>query len=128
MPSPPQTAQTHWTLVNGVPVHSVSLANGPASPGPHFVLVHGLGMSCRYMLPMAELLAASGTVHVPDLPGFGRSGKPAHPLTQRIVNITRRYQNVIIRSRVGNVPTALLDVKVRKYPDAHCRQLRLFCF
>ncbi|RYD19183.1 MAG: alpha/beta hydrolase [Verrucomicrobiaceae bacterium] len=32
-------------------------------------------------MPTAELLAAHGTVHVPDLPGFGKSDDPAHVLT-----------------------------------------------
>jgi pimeloyl-ACP methyl ester carboxylesterase len=41
------------------------------------VLVHGLGMSSRYMLPLLrELAAAEVTVHAPDLPGFGYSDRP----------------------------------------------------
>ncbi len=40
------------------------------------VLVHGLGVSSRYMIPLAELLAAGRPVYAPDLPGFGRSEKP----------------------------------------------------
>jgi pimeloyl-ACP methyl ester carboxylesterase len=48
---------------------------------PVFVLVHGLGMSSRYLMPTAELLAAVGTVYAPDLPGFGRSMKPSRILT-----------------------------------------------
>ena len=41
------------------------------------VLVHGLGLSSRYMLPTAEYLAPHFPVYVPDLPGFGDSEKPA---------------------------------------------------
>jgi pimeloyl-ACP methyl ester carboxylesterase len=44
------------------------------------VLVHGLGLSGRYMLPTAEHLAPHFPVYVPDLPGFGDSEKPAQTL------------------------------------------------
>ncbi|GAA3869157.1 hypothetical protein GCM10022381_10610 [Leifsonia kafniensis] len=42
--------------------------------------VHGFGLSGRYLLPTAELLADEFHTLVPDLPGFGRSGKPTEPL------------------------------------------------
>ncbi|MCU1444552.1 alpha/beta hydrolase [Cryobacterium sp.] len=45
--------------------------------GPVFVLVHGIGMSHRYLASLHRDLARSGTVHSVDLPGFGRSPKPA---------------------------------------------------
>ncbi|HKQ99652.1 MAG TPA: alpha/beta hydrolase [Pyrinomonadaceae bacterium] len=47
---------------------------------PPIILVHGLGVSSRYMIPLAERLAPDRTVYAPDLPGVGRSDKPAHPL------------------------------------------------
>ena len=37
--------------------------------------LHGFGLSGRYLLPTAELLADEFHTLVPDLPGFGRSGK-----------------------------------------------------
>jgi len=44
---------------------------------PPVVLVHGLGLSGRYMLPVAERLARHNLqVYLPDLPGFGDSDKP----------------------------------------------------
>jgi 2-hydroxy-6-oxonona-2,4-dienedioate hydrolase len=42
------------------------------------VMVHGLVVSGRYMLPTAKLLATSYQVYIPDLPGFGKSEKPDH--------------------------------------------------
>jgi pimeloyl-ACP methyl ester carboxylesterase len=45
---------------------------------PVFVLVHGIGMSHRYFNRLHGELAVAGTVHSVDLPGFGRSAKPAH--------------------------------------------------
>lgn len=44
------------------------------------VLVHGLVVSSRYMVPTAERLAAYRRVFAPDLPGFGKSEKPARTL------------------------------------------------
>lgn len=40
------------------------------------VLVHGIGMSHRYLLRLARELARDRVVHVVDLPGFGRTPKP----------------------------------------------------
>jgi 2-hydroxy-6-oxonona-2,4-dienedioate hydrolase len=40
------------------------------------VLVHGLVVSSRYMVPTAERLAPHHRVFAPDLPGFGRSERP----------------------------------------------------
>jgi pimeloyl-ACP methyl ester carboxylesterase len=45
--------------------------------GPVFVLVHGIGMSHRYLTSLHRELARSGAAHSVDLPGFGRSPKPA---------------------------------------------------
>jgi len=49
----------------------------PDAPG--IVLVHGAA-SGRYMIPVAEQLAAHCRVYAPDLPGFGRSDKPRRVL------------------------------------------------
>ena len=53
----------------------------PAPPdAPVMVHVHGFGLSGRYLLPTAERLGGEFHTLVPDLPGFGRSGKSAEPL------------------------------------------------
>jgi pimeloyl-ACP methyl ester carboxylesterase len=44
------------------------------------VLVHGYGVSGRYMLPLAAELEPRFAVFVVDLPGHGRSGRPKAPL------------------------------------------------
>nr|WP_281419580.1 alpha/beta hydrolase [Falsiroseomonas tokyonensis] len=44
-------------------------------------MVHGLGMSSRYMAPLARCLSRDFAVAAPDLPGFGRSGDPDRTLT-----------------------------------------------
>lgn len=68
------------TRAGAFTIHSVILGDSGRS-GPTFVLVHGLGMSSRYMMPTAKLLAGYGRVHVPDLPGFGKSEKPGRTLS-----------------------------------------------
>jgi 2-hydroxy-6-oxonona-2,4-dienedioate hydrolase len=50
--------------------------NAPPRGRLPMVLVHGLGLSGRYMLPVAERLARHVPVYLPDLPGFGDSAKP----------------------------------------------------
>lgn len=45
------------------------------------VLVHGMVVAGMGVLPLARELAGRGlAVHIPDLPGFGRSEKPRHAL------------------------------------------------
>jgi pimeloyl-ACP methyl ester carboxylesterase len=51
----------------------------PVAKAPVWVLLHGLAVSHRYLMPTAAALP--GSVLVPDLPGFGLSGKPARVLT-----------------------------------------------
>lgn len=57
--------------VSTTPLHSTLLP---------IVLIHGLGVSSRYMIPTAERLAAQRSVYAPDLPGFGESDKPQSAL------------------------------------------------
>ncbi|WP_168199830.1 alpha/beta fold hydrolase [Citricoccus sp. SGAir0253] len=54
---------------------------GPGAPGARpLVLVHGIGVSGDYFLPLAEVLAAGHEVHVVDLPGYGGTPRPPRPL------------------------------------------------
>ncbi|GAB7051711.1 hypothetical protein JCM9534A_68370 [Catenuloplanes indicus JCM 9534] len=52
-----------------------------AASGTPWVLLHGLAVSHRYLMPTARALP--GPVHAPDLPGFGRSAGPRRVLTPR---------------------------------------------
>ncbi len=62
-------------------MHGVELGEEGGGRAPTFVLVPGLGLSGRYMMPTAELLAEVGPVWVPDLPGCGMSDKPKRALS-----------------------------------------------
>ena len=58
------------------------MSSTTASAGkPVFVLIHGLLISSRYMIPTAERLGQTYPVYALDLPGFGRSENPAQVLT-----------------------------------------------
>jgi 2-hydroxy-6-oxonona-2,4-dienedioate hydrolase len=76
----PGRLESRWITVDGLPVHARISADPAPSGLPAVVLVHGIGVSSRYMVPLAERLAAHYRIYVPDLPGFGRSGKPPHVL------------------------------------------------
>ncbi len=65
------------TLVNGRRMHA-RVSDGQTAGSIPVVLVHGLVVSGRYMVPLLDELARSHTVYAPDLPGFGRSEGPAH--------------------------------------------------
>ncbi|RJG22069.1 alpha/beta fold hydrolase [Massilia cavernae] len=49
--------------------------------GPDLILLHGSAGAWTHWARNIDALAASHTVHVPDLPGFGDSDVPAQPMT-----------------------------------------------
>ena len=76
---PRGTLVGRWTRLDGVDVFYRE-SEGPVSGSPVMMHVHGFGLSGRYLLPTAERLASEFHTLVPDLPGFGRSGRTAEPL------------------------------------------------
>lgn len=71
---------SRWDHVNGYRIHARISETNAAKGRPPIVLVHGLSMSSRYMVPIARQLAANYNVYAPDLPGFGKSARPAYAL------------------------------------------------
>ena len=68
-------ARSHEITVAGRRIHYY--VQGPAAGSP-VVLVHGLGGRCEDWRNLAPFIARAGfRVYMPDLPGFGRSEKPA---------------------------------------------------
>ncbi len=65
------------TQAGGLTFHA-RVARRPG--GPAVVLVHGIVVSSRYMIPVANELAGFASVWAPDLPGFGRSSRPRRVL------------------------------------------------
>jgi len=70
-----------WTAVDGQRMFARVSTRPLPTELPPVVMVHGLAMSSWYLTPLAQRLAPISRVHVPDLPGFGRSEKPSHILS-----------------------------------------------
>lgn len=78
-PRKPQSSLAErWTTVDGIDVFYRESQNPPDAPV--MMHVHGFGLSGRYLLPTAERLGDEFHTLVPDLPGFGRSGKAKNAL------------------------------------------------
>ncbi len=76
MPEPTGRLDDRWAIIDGAPMYA-RVSVDPVPDGlPPVVLVHGLTMSGRYMVPLAEQLAPLRRVYAVDLPGFGRSVDP----------------------------------------------------
>ena len=69
-----------WTVVDGLRMHARVAQEAAFEGDPAVVLVHGLVVSGRYMVPTLQRLAPYYRVYAPDLPGFGRSEKPPRAL------------------------------------------------
>lgn len=73
--------ESRWDFSGGFRLHARTT---PAAPRPGVqtvVLVHGLCVSSRYFVPTAAALAPHFDVYAPDLPGWGRSERPARSLS-----------------------------------------------
>jgi pimeloyl-ACP methyl ester carboxylesterase len=73
--------QTQQIQVNELLIQTRVLQPRITTDVPPFVLIHGLSMSSRYLLPTAMRLGDTHPVFVPDLPGFGDSANPPHTLS-----------------------------------------------
>jgi pimeloyl-ACP methyl ester carboxylesterase len=77
-PAPSLGWVSRWRTVAGLRCHERVRPDGPDTLP--VVLVHGLAVSHRYLMPTAHALARRHPVVVPDLPGFGLSVKPRRAL------------------------------------------------
>lgn len=89
--------------IKGLDVHVYA---SHVTPGPAFVLIHGLGVSSRYFGPLAKELSQYGRVLVFDLPGFGAAEDPEEsPRISRfadVVNATIRELGVVDPVLIGH--------------------------
>ncbi|MGH3599356.1 MAG: alpha/beta fold hydrolase [Pseudonocardiaceae bacterium] len=75
------TLRTSFHFAGSVRMYAVHWRQSAPPTFADVVLVHGMVVAGRGTRPLADALAREGlTVHVPDLPGFGRSDKPRHAL------------------------------------------------
>jgi len=80
--------QSFFTRVNGLHIHGMLAGDLASEPVP-IILVHGLGVSSRYFVPLARRLARDTLVIAPDLPGTGKSDRPARALDVRELSDSR---------------------------------------
>jgi len=71
---------SQYTTVDGLKMHARVSAEPVPEDATVVILVHGVVISSRYMIPTAELLAPDYRVYAPDFPGYGESEKPEHIL------------------------------------------------
>lgn len=92
-----------YTQVDGLSIHArASLSTATEPSKPILVLIHGLLISSRYMMPIAECLADDYRVFVPDMPGFGQSDNPPH-----IFSLQELANSVIAWMDALNLPRAI---------------------
>lgn len=97
-----------WVTVGG---GRIFYRRGPVTTGVPLVHIHGFGISGTYLMPTARRLAARGTTIVPDLPGYGRSDRPARALpipalahcTTGILDALELDRAVLIGNSMGSV-------------------------
>lgn len=76
-----QNLEEQWVISGGQPVHYWKSKNDDFPRSRILVHLHGFGISGRYLLPTADLLAAEYRTYVPNLPGYGRSIHPEKVLS-----------------------------------------------
>jgi pimeloyl-ACP methyl ester carboxylesterase len=81
MSSDPKTLEEVWTIFDGLPLLYRTNITPPPDGARTIIHIHGFAISGRYLLPTASRLATEYATFVPDLPGFGRSHHPPHPLS-----------------------------------------------
>ena len=97
---PASSLAERWIEVDGIDVFYRESPDPPDAPV--MMHVHGFGLSGRYLLPTAERLADDFHTLVPDLPGFGRSGKAADRLDVPDLADCRREVPRRPRDRAGD--------------------------
>ena len=123
-PGPAGGFQSQWRRARGVDIHDRASLATPDSPLP-VVMVHGLAVSHRYLMPLAAKLSGHHHVHVVDLPGFGLSGEPG-----QVLDVAEHADHLAAwLQTAGLPPVAVLgnsfgcqvavDLAVR-YPDRVC--------
>ncbi|MDQ4025676.1 MAG: alpha/beta fold hydrolase [Actinomycetota bacterium] len=99
------------------------VSSAAPAPGPGVVLVHGVIVSSRYLIPLGAELAAHFPVVFPDLPGYGLSDAPRWPPTlARLADATIACARAAGHERVslvGNSFGAQIAVEAAiRHPDS----------
>ncbi|GAB3661480.1 alpha/beta fold hydrolase [Glycomyces tarimensis] len=95
--------ESRWARVRGIRLHY--RASRSAAPGAApVVLVHGMAVSHRYLMPLAAHLTPRYAVRVIDLPGFGLSDKTG--TVQGVSDLADWLADWL--TATGNTPAVLL--------------------
>lgn len=100
------TFKKQWIeTTNGLRLYTLVSSNSPSTSAqaPAIILVHGLSVSSRYMLPTAIRLAPWYRVYIPDFPGFGKSPKTSH-----VLNISESADTLAAWMQALKLPSATL--------------------
>jgi pimeloyl-ACP methyl ester carboxylesterase len=99
-----ETFKKQWIeTTNGLRLYTLISSNSPPYSAPAIILVHGLSVSSRYMLPTAVRLAPWYHVYIPDFPGFGKSPKASH-----VLNISESADTLAAWMQAMRLPSAIL--------------------
>lgn len=80
LPAQTDTVESDWTNVNGLRIQFFAARNPAHAEKTPIVLIHGLAISNRYLVPAIGELARHRPVFAPNLPGSGESAKPKRAL------------------------------------------------
>jgi 2-hydroxy-6-oxonona-2,4-dienedioate hydrolase len=70
---------SHRIMVGGDTIHSRETADASVADGPHIVLVHGVGATARYFVPLLHVLDGRAPAAAVELPGIGSSSSSELP-------------------------------------------------
>jgi pimeloyl-ACP methyl ester carboxylesterase len=70
---------SHRIMVDGATIHSRETADAAAADGPHIILVHGVGATARYFVPLLRELDGRTPAAAVELPGIGASSSSELP-------------------------------------------------
>lgn len=117
-----------WTRVNGLRLHARASVDAAPTGRVPVVLIHGLVVSSRYMVPTAERLAPYYPAYALDLPGFGESDHPRRALSIPALSDTvAAWMDAVGLERAALLGNSLgcqvaVDFAVR-YPDRIARAI-----
>jgi pimeloyl-ACP methyl ester carboxylesterase len=118
--------------IHDVPVGRQRISTLTMGHGPDVLLLHGLGGTRASLFETAAALSRSYRVHVPDLPGFGSSGKPrlgaynAHWFAEIMLGLLDQLE--VDRTHVvGNSMGGRIAIELGLVAPERIRALGLLC-
>jgi pimeloyl-ACP methyl ester carboxylesterase len=111
-----------WIILDELPLFFRFADQAAETGATPIIHVHGFGISGRYLVPTAELLAPQYPTYVPDLPGYGRSHKPKRTLSiPQLADAMAAFLDAVGVERavlLGNSMGCLITVEfAHAYPD-----------